>query len=188
MAKKSSKHQSKRENVANSSNTTTESTINGTTDTLAAPASSTISSEATRVAFREFIELADRNAIKNFIALASLSPEGENLKLLWGRAFKEGLIAGHQLYGKTEERLKEVYIDGHDKGFQAGYDDGRRDEPGDWILDGHGMHCGYEATAPCEDASTQTDLTADTTVISASTVAANFVVLFQQFILNCTLY
>ena len=51
-------------------------------------------------------------------------------------------------------------IDGHDKGFQAGYDDGRRDEKGDWILDGHGMHCGYEATAPCEDASTQTDLTA----------------------------
>jgi len=91
------------------------------------PPDNTSSATVTRVAFREFIELADRNAIKTFIATASSSPEGENLRLLWGRAFKEGLMAGHQLYGKTEEKLKEVHANGYEEGFQAGYNEGWHD-------------------------------------------------------------
>ena len=102
---------------------------------------------ATRVAFREFIELADLSTIKIFITTAASSYEGENLKFLWGRAFKEGLIAGHQLYGKTEERLKEV----REEGYQAGYIEGQHDERGDWALDGHGLHCGYQTNIPYND-------------------------------------
>ena len=86
MAKKDPKNQPKQPNVVNHNDTT--------------------SATGTRVAFREFIELTDLSTIKNFITSAASSYEGENLKFLWGHAFKEGLIAGHQLYGKTEERLK----------------------------------------------------------------------------------
>jgi hypothetical protein len=124
-------------------------------------------SSATRVAFWEFIELADLNSIKVFITTAASSPEGENLKLLWGRAFKEGLIAGHQLYGKTEERLKVVHAEAYEEGFQVGYNEGRRNEHGDWALDGHGMHCSYQAI-PLDDYGTQPvtqpDLTTTTSI------------------------
>ena len=149
MAKKSSKHQSKPTNTSLSTAIATNIT----------PLDNT---SPTRVAFREFIELADLNSIKNFITTASSSSEGENLKLLWGRAFKEGLIAGHQLYGKAEERLKEV----HEEGFQAGYEEGQRDERGDWALEGHGIHCGYQTTIPYDDYGTPL---APTTTMSVST-------------------
>jgi hypothetical protein len=129
------------------------------TTTNISPPDDTSESSATHVVFQEFIELADLSSIKVFITTASSSPEGENLKLLWGRAFKEGLIAGHKLYGKTEERLKEV----HEEGFQAGYNEGRNDERGDWALDGHGIHCGYQSdqsAIPYDDHGTLTDPTA----------------------------
>jgi hypothetical protein len=148
MAKKSSKKQPKQPND-------TSLTVDMGTVTAAKIKFPEDTSAPTRVAFREFIELADLNAIKVFITTASSSPEGENLKLLWGRAFKEGLIAGHQLYGKTEERMKEIHVDAYEEGFQAGYNEGRRDEYGDWAIDGHGMHCGYQATIPCDDYGTQ---------------------------------
>jgi hypothetical protein len=114
----------------------------------------------TRIAFSEFIELADLSAIKMFIITAASSSEGKNLKLLWARAFKEGLISGHQLYGKTEEKLKETHANGYEEGFQAGYNEGRRDEYGDWSSDGHGMHCGYQDPIPYDDYGTQTNPTA----------------------------
>lgn len=147
MAKKSSKKQPKQPNAANVGDTATAQSITTLPDNT---------SSATRVAFREFIELADFSSIKNFITTSSSSPDGENLKLLWGRAFKEGLIAGHKLYGKTEERLKEV----EEESFQTGYNEGRRDEHEDWALDGHGMHCGgYQDTVPYDDYGTLIDPT-----------------------------
>src|SRR6266567_3661444 len=84
----------------------------------------------TRIAFREFIELANLESIKCFLDTAASSPEGKNLRLLWARAFKEGLTVGHRLYGKTEEKLNEAY----NSGYGTGYDEGRRDEQGDWII------------------------------------------------------
>jgi hypothetical protein len=107
----------------------------------------------TRTAFREFIELADLKSIKHFLDTAASSPEGENLRLLWARAFKEGLTIGHQLYGKTEEKLNEA----HNSGYEAGYDEGRREEQGDWLIEGHGEHCGFQPTVVCEDSAVQTE-------------------------------
>ncbi len=106
-----------------------------------------------RVAFREFIELADLGSIKRFIDTAASSPEGENLRLLWARAFKEGLTVGHRLYGKTEEKLNEAY----DSGYEAGFDEGRREEQGDWIIEGHGGHCSFQPTIIREDLAVQTE-------------------------------
>src|SRR6266567_4776549 len=107
----------------------------------------------TRVAFREFIELANLSTIKCFLDTAASSPEGENLRLLWARAFKEGLTIGHRLYGKTEEKLNEA----HNRGYEAGYDEGRRDEQGDWIIEGHCEHCGFQPTVVHNDSAVQTE-------------------------------
>src|SRR6266446_759730 len=41
--------------------------------------------------------------------------------------------------------------------FQAGYNEGRHDEEGDWIIEGHGQHCGFQPTAVREDSTIQTD-------------------------------
>jgi hypothetical protein len=92
---------------------------------------------AAHVTFCEFIELADLETIKHFLTAAASSPDGENLRLLWARTFKEGLTIGYQLYGKTEEKLNEA----HDSGYEAGFDEGRREEQGDWLIEGHGQHC-----------------------------------------------
>jgi len=107
----------------------------------------------TCITFHEFVELADLQSIKQFLDTAASSPEGENLKILWARAFKEGLIVGHQLYGKTEEKLNEA----HNSGYEAGYDEGRRDEQGDWIIEGHGEHCGFQPTVVHNDSAVQTE-------------------------------
>ena len=107
----------------------------------------------TRTAFREFIELADLKSIKHFLDTAASLPEGENLRLLWARAFKEGLTTGHHLYGKTEEKLNEA----HNSGYEAGYDEGRREEQGDWLIEGHGEHCGFQPTVVHEDSAVQTE-------------------------------
>ena len=123
----------------------------------------------TRIAFREFIELADLESIKQFVTAASSLPEGENLKLLWARAFKEGYVVGRELCLDTlEEKVEEARNHGYEQGFkegssskvdlfQAGFDEGRRDEQRDWIIEGHGQHCGFQPTVIREDSSTQTD-------------------------------
>jgi hypothetical protein len=108
---------------------------------------------ATRIAFRDFIELADLESIKQFLTAAASSQEGENLRCLWDRAFKEGLRVGHQLYVETVGKLNEA----HDSGYEAGFEEGRREEQGDWLIDGHGEHCGYPSTVAHEDFGTQTD-------------------------------
>ena len=123
-----------------------------------------------RVAFRKFIELADLNSIKNIITTASSSSKGKDLKLLWGRTFKEGLIAGHQLQGKMEERVKEVQAEAYEEGYQAGYEEGQHDEHGDWALEGHGMHCSHQITIPYDDYGTP-----PTTTMSVSTQTSPYI-------------
>jgi hypothetical protein len=113
---------------------------NAITDATSSPATST------SVAFREFIELASLDNIKQFITAASTTPEGENIRLLWGRAFKEGLMAGHLLFGKTEEKINKA----HSAGFQEGFDEGGRQVYGDMVLEGHGPHC-FEITTNVYD-------------------------------------
>jgi hypothetical protein len=74
----------------------------------------------THITFHKFIEIANLRTIKHFLTTAASLPEGKNLKLLWACAFKEGLTIGHQLYGKTEEKLNEVHNSGYEEGFQDG--------------------------------------------------------------------
>jgi len=124
---------------------------------------------ATRIAFREFIELADLESIKQFLTAASSSPDGQNLKLLWACTFKEGYIMGQALCTDAlEEKVEEACNHGYQQGFkegsslkvdlfQAGFDEGRHDEQGDWIIEGHGQHCGLQPTIVREDSSIQTD-------------------------------
>jgi hypothetical protein len=169
MAKKSSKKQPIRPITAASHTDTSRPVDTGTATTITSLTPPDDTSPLTRVAFREFIELADLGAIKTFITTAASSSEGENLKLLWGRAFKEGLMAGHTLYGKTEERLKEV----HDCAYETGYNEGRRDEQEDWLMDGHG-YCVQQQSqhpSPGEDSGTQTDLSTTTTTSGTQTSA-----------------
>src|SRR6202522_2811572 len=106
---------------------------------------------ATRVAFRHFTEIAELGNIKLFLETAASTSDGENLRLLWARAFKEGLMAGHQLYGKTVERLNEA----HNKGYEEGYGEGRRDEEIDWRCEGHSGFCSHLQVH--QDSSTQNE-------------------------------
>src|ERR1700678_944870 len=146
------------------------------------PSNNTSSSaSATRTEFRNFIELADSETIKHFVTIAASSPEGENLKFLWARAFKKGLVAGHALYGRTEEKLKEAHELGYEQGFkeggsskidlfQAGIDEGRRDEWGDWATAGHGQHCFQRAAIPIHDYYSSSGVQTDTpTFVTTST-------------------
>src|SRR5271168_2446188 len=150
------------------------------------PSNNTSSSaSATRTEFRNFIELADSETIKHFVTIAASSPEGENLKFLWARAFKEGLVAGHALYGRTEEKLKEAHELGYEQGFkeggsskidlfQAGIDEGRHDEWGDWATAGHGQHCFQRAAIPINDYYSSSGVQTDTpTFVTTSTSTSN---------------
>ncbi|KIM37020.1 hypothetical protein M413DRAFT_448748 [Hebeloma cylindrosporum] len=132
---------------------------------IAPPVNALSTTSTTLVAFREFIELADLESIKQFLIAASSSPDGENLKLLWARAFKEGFTVGQGSSADTlEEKLEEAHNQGFKEGssskvdlFEAGYAEGRRDEQGDWIIEGHGQHCGLQPATIHEDSSIQTD-------------------------------
>jgi hypothetical protein len=55
---------------------------------------------ATFVAFREFIDLADLESVKHFLATAASTSEGQNLELLWDRAFEEGKRALRRILEK----------------------------------------------------------------------------------------
>src|SRR6266699_1347976 len=110
---------------------------------------------ATRIAFHEFIELADLENIKLFLDTATSLPEGENLRCLWDRAFKEGLRVGHQLYVETVGKLNKAHNKGYEEGYSTGYDEGRQDEQIEWRCEGHSGSC-----FPLEvhlESSTQTD-------------------------------
>src|ERR1700678_4240187 len=106
---------------------------------------------ATRVAFCHFIEIAELGNIKLFLKTAASTSDSENLKLLWARAFKEGLRVGHELYVGAVAKLNEA----HNEGYEEGYNEGRRDEQGDWIMDGYGLQ--GEQPPVCEESGTQTE-------------------------------
>jgi hypothetical protein len=159
MSPTNKKHHGKAKNT-----TTTPSRAPNAAPPLDAPSPA----PTTCVAFREFIELANLESIKQFIATASSLPEGENIKLLWARAFKEGLTAGQVHYGKTKENLNKAHNSGYEEGFrdgstskidlfQAGIEEGWCEEQGDWLIEGHGQHCGFQPTVICKDSSIQTE-------------------------------
>src|ERR1700678_4502290 len=105
----------------------------------------------TCITFREFLQLADLDDVEDFIDAAASSSDGGNLKLLWKRAFEEGLRVGRQLYLGAVDKLNEA----HNKGYEEGYNEGRRDEQMDWIIDSQGLH--GDQPPSCEDSSTQTE-------------------------------
>ncbi|KIM45019.1 hypothetical protein M413DRAFT_24288 [Hebeloma cylindrosporum] len=130
-----------------------------------APSLNTASTASTtRIAFREFIELADLESIKQFLVAASSSPDGENLKLLWARAFKEGFLVGQGSSTEIlEEKVEEARNQGFKEGssskidlFEAGVYEGCHDERADWLAEGHGDHC-FTPTRVSEDRGIQTD-------------------------------
>jgi hypothetical protein len=123
------------------SNTTTTSLPNN----IPSPA------PAAHIAFREFIAIAKLGNIKDFLKTAASTSDGENLKLLWARTFKEGLRVGHELYVGAVAKLNEA----HNEGYEEGYNEGRRDEQGDWIMDGYGLQ--GEQPPVCEESGTQTE-------------------------------
>jgi len=61
---------------------------------------------ATHVAFCKFIELADLKFIKQFLAITFLSPDSQNLKLLWAHAFKEEYVMGQASHTDASEVFK----------------------------------------------------------------------------------
>ena len=120
---------------------TSDSPANKSSGSPPASLINTPSLVSTCVAFRDFIQLADHQSIKIFFDVAATSPQGENLKPLWDRAFKEGLRVGHQLYVETVGKLNEAHKTGYEEGYSTGYNEGRRDEDIDWRIEGHGGWC-----------------------------------------------
>src|SRR5271168_3702255 len=140
------------------------------TNTTTASPSNDIPSPAPamRVAFRNFIEIAELGNIKLFLETAASTSDGENLKILWARAFKEGLRVGHELYVGAVAKLNEA----HNEGYEEGYNEGRRDEQEDWLIHGHGLHC--DQPPVCEESSTQTELPSlvDSSTSTSDTITA----------------
>src|ERR1700678_3566776 len=134
--------------LAHVDNTTAPFVANTTTASL--PNNIPSPAPAAHIEFREFIAIAELGNIKDFLETAASTSDGENLKLLWARAFKEGLKVGHELYVGAVAKLNEA----HNEGYEEGYNEGRRDEQGDWIINGYGLH--GEQPPACEDSSTQT--------------------------------
>src|ERR1700678_2167090 len=125
-------------------------TLDSNTTTASLPNDIPSPAPAMRVTFREFIAIAELGNIKDFLETAASTSDGENLKILWARTFKEGLRVGHELYVGAVAKLNEA----HNEGYEEGYNEGRRDEQGDWIINGYGLH--GEQPPACEDSSTQT--------------------------------
>ena len=62
-------------------------------------------SSPTRVAFRDFIELADVDTINIFLAATTATSESENLELLWKHAYKEGFENGQKAIQAILQRV-----------------------------------------------------------------------------------
>jgi hypothetical protein len=72
---------------------------------------------------------ATEKDIENFVQHAALTPEGENLELLWDRAYREGYNYGRELARKNvEKKMEEKYQEGQkvgfDEGQKVGFDEG----------------------------------------------------------------
>ena len=86
-------------------------------------------SSHTRIAFRDFIELADVDTINTFLAATTSTLESVNLELLWKRAYKEGLENGQKaiqpilqrVRGKLEEKFEKGVARGMDIRREEGY-------------------------------------------------------------------
>ena len=141
--------------TAHTSNSPPNNSSSDPTASLVDTADTSSPVSATCVAFREFIQLADHQSIKLFFDIAATSPQGENLKPLWDRAFKEGLRVGHQLYVETVGKLNEAHKTGYEEGYLIGYDEGRRDNEIDWRSGGHSGLCSQLQVH--QESSTQTD-------------------------------
>src|ERR1700734_3984733 len=86
-----------------------------------AVAQSDVTIATTSITFGKFVELADLENIKDFLAIAASTPEGHNLERLWDRAFEEGHTAGRQaLLGNFNQKVRESYERGFDEGEAAG--------------------------------------------------------------------
>ncbi|PPQ87143.1 hypothetical protein CVT26_008731 [Gymnopilus dilepis] len=144
---------------AKSTTTTVQDTFPTTASPLETPTATlnlsveTATAPTTAIAFRDFIELATLSQVKLFLATAYLLPEGQNLTLLWDRAFDEGIEAGKEEYRRRGDN---VWERGHDAGYKQGFEEGERSvlnvyqlgqisgikaEQEQWIKDGHGDHC-----------------------------------------------
>jgi hypothetical protein len=94
---------------------------------------------ASLVEFSNFIELANIEAINYFLTTAASTLEGQNLELLWKRAFQEG-----QKVGLDEGRR---FVDGMDiqevlkVGVERGKAVGMATERKEWQTKGHGEDC-----------------------------------------------
>jgi hypothetical protein len=82
---------------------------------------------ATRLSFFNFITIATTEDIENFINIAATTPEGENLKYLWERAYKEGFENGQKVIQPTLQRIGKKLEEKFDKGVARGMDLGREE-------------------------------------------------------------
>ena len=84
-------------------------------------------SSHTRVAFRDFIELADVDTINTFLAATTSTLESENLKLLWKRAYKEGFENGQKAIQPILQRVGRKLEEKFEKGVARGMNIGREE-------------------------------------------------------------
>src|SRR5277367_2036719 len=94
--------------------TQTASSPTGTSTASPEPSLPSTSSSATGYTFREFIEIANSDTVRQFIKTAVFLPDAENLELLWNRAFRDGYLNGRV----------EFYSTGLERGFKKGYKEG----------------------------------------------------------------
>jgi hypothetical protein len=87
----------------------------------------TDTSSPTRVAFRDFIELADVDTINSFLAATTFTLESENLELLWKRAYKEGFENGQKAIQPVLQRVGRKMEEKFEKGVARGMDLGREE-------------------------------------------------------------
>ena len=84
-------------------------------------------SSHTRIAFRDFIELADVDTINTFLAATTSTLESVNLELLWKRAYKEGFENGQKAIQAILQRVRGKLEEKFDKGVARGMDIGREE-------------------------------------------------------------
>jgi hypothetical protein len=101
--------------------------------------------------FNFFIQKADIIAIHDFLAAVSQTTDGQNLKLLWKRAFEEGRNHGldegmfkcSEDYARGLEagsEMRTTYFDaGRKQGIEEGEERGREVECQVWLSSGHGI-------------------------------------------------
>jgi hypothetical protein len=177
MAKKHLK-QPKRPNMANCVETTPTIT------------SSTVPTTATCDVFRELIEEADIEAIKEHIPAAGIMFDREIIESLWDKAYQVGRLA---MLKNLDIKLEKEYEDGYEKGkeeckgryFVMGIEDGREKERAEWVEQGHSYRC-FMPIAILEDTGTQTNPQSTTTSIATQTNTVTFAATSQarEFVEN----